>query len=57
MLLSALLSVVGIGIAWEMFVYWRAVSQVTLPSLFLIVAEARVGIDPYLEFYDQERPH
>ena len=34
-LLVALLSVIGIGIAWGMFVFWGAVSRVTLLSLFM----------------------
>ncbi len=29
-LLAAMLSVIGIGIAWGMFVFWGAVSHVTL---------------------------
>ncbi len=34
-LLAALLSVIGIGIAWGMFLFWGAVYHATLLSLFL----------------------
>ena len=37
---------------------WRSIKyeEVYLKA-YQTVAEARAGIDPYLEFYNQERPH
>ena len=43
-LLAALLSVIGIGIAWGMFVFWEAVSHATLLSLFMTGAGVGTGI-------------
>ncbi len=42
-LLAALLSAIGIGIAWGMFVFWGAVSHVTLLSLFMTGVGAGIG--------------
>ncbi len=46
-LLSALLSVIGIGVAWGMFVFWGAVSHATLLILFMTGAGAGAGIGSY----------
>jgi hypothetical protein len=43
-LLAALLSVIGIGIAWGMFVFWGAVSHVTLLILFMTGAGVGAGL-------------
>ncbi len=46
-LLAALLSVIGIGIAWGMFVFWGAVSHATLLSLFMTGAGVGAGIGSF----------
>ncbi len=46
-LLAAMLSVIGIGIAWGMFVFWGAVSHVTLLLLFMTGAGVGAGIGSY----------
>ena len=46
-LLAALLSVIGIGIAWGMFVFWGAVSHVTLLFLFMTGAGVGAGIGSF----------
>ncbi len=46
-LLAAVLSVIGIGIAWGMFVFWGAVSHVTLLLLFMTGAGVGAGIGSF----------
>ena len=46
-LLAAMLSVIGIGIAWGMFVFWGAVSHVTLLILFMTGAGVGAGIGSF----------
>ncbi len=46
-LLAAMLSVIGIGIAWGMFVFWGAVSHTTLLLLFMTGAGVGAGIGSY----------
>ena len=46
-LLAATLSVIGIGIAWGMFVFWGAVSHTTLLLLFMTGAGVGAGIGSY----------
>ena len=46
-LLAATLSVIGIGIAWGMFVFWGAVSHTTLLLLFMTGAGVGAGIGSF----------
>ena len=47
LLLAAMLSVIGIGVAWGMFVFWGAVSHATLLILFMSGAGVGAGIGSY----------
>ena len=46
-LLAATLRVIGIGIAWGMFVFWGAVSHTTLLLLFMTGAGVGAGIGSF----------
>ena len=46
-LLAVTLSVIGIGIAWGMFVFWGAVSHTTLLLLFMTGAGVGAGIGSF----------
>ena len=46
-LLAALLSMIGIVVAWGMFIFWGGVSPVTLLALFMTGAGAGAGIGSF----------
>lgn len=50
LLLSSVFSVIGIGIAWSMFVFFGAVSHATLLVLFMIGAGVGAGLGSYIAF-------
>ena len=50
LLLSSVFSVIGIGIAWSMFVFFGAVSHATLLVLFMIGAGVGAGLGSYVAF-------
>lgn len=57
-LLASVLSVIGIGIAWALFVFSGAVSHATLLSLFMIGAGAGAGVGGFIAWLklDQAPP-
>lgn len=54
-LLSALLSVVGIGVAWAMFVFFGAVAHSTLLTMFVTGAGLGAGMGAYGAFMRMDR--
>ena len=50
LLLSAVFSVIGIGIAWAMFVFFGAASHATLLVLFMSGAGLGAGLGSYIGF-------
>ena len=50
LLLAAVFSVIGIGIAWAMFVFFGAVSHATLLVLFMCGAGLGAGLGSYIAF-------
>lgn len=54
-LLAALLSVVGIGVAWAMFVFFGAVSHATLLTMFVTGAGLGAGMGAFGAFMRMDR--
>ncbi|MFQ6029534.1 MAG: hypothetical protein ACE5Q6_18820 [Dehalococcoidia bacterium] len=54
-LLSVVLSVIGVGIAWGAYVFSGAVSQVTLLVLFMIGAGTGAGVGSFLAWLRIDR--
>jgi len=51
LLLSSVFGVIGIGVAWAMFVFFGAVSHATLLAFFMIGAGLGAGLGGYIAFF------